>query len=341
MKKILIATTNAGKFNEIMLEFSDLHFNFVSLKDLKLDKIEVEEPHETTWQNALEKAKFFAKKSGLLTIAEDTGLFIDALNGEPGVKSKRLGANPSERINKVLKLLEKTPDKKRTAYFETTGCLYDPKNDSFSTFYGKLHGLISKEPKGNNTKGMSYDSIFYYPPFKKLLSEISILEKTRISHRGQVVNQIRYFLTKNYQPRQIICAAGIIVKDGKMLMTKRRDIRPEFNDKWEFPGGGVENGETVIQTMHNELLEEAGFKVHVQEQLPDIVTTVVNNDAYQVHLLMYICTIKSGKIKLAPSESSDYDWFTFNEALEMDMLPLNKKLIQTKANKKILLKYIK
>lgn len=341
MQKILIATTNPGKFKEIMLEFSDLHFNFVSLKDLKLDKIELEEPHETTWQNALEKARFFAKKSGLLTITEDTGLFIDALNGEPGVKSKRLGATSTERIGKVLKLLEKISDKKRTAYFETAGCVYDPKNDSFSTFFGRVNGLISKEPKGSNTAGMSYDTIFYYPPLKKLFSEISILEKTRVSHRGQVVNQIRYFLTKNYQPRQIICAAGIIVKDSKMLMTKRRDIRPEFNDKWEFPGGSVESGETIIQTLHNELLEEAGFKVNVQEPLPDIVSTVVNKDAYQVHLCMYICTIKSGKIKLAPSESSDYGWFSYKEALKMDMLPLNKKLIQAKDNKKILLKYIK
>jgi XTP/dITP diphosphohydrolase len=340
MKKILIATTNIGKLKEIMAEFSDLHFNFVSLKDLKLDKIEVDEPHATTWHNALEKAKFFAKKTGILTIAEDTGLFIDALHGEPGVRSKRLGTTPKERINTVLKLLEKIPNQKRTAYFETSGCVYDPTNDSFSIFKGTVKGLINKQPKGSNAEGMSYDSIFYYPPFKKMFSEITPLEKTRISHRGQVVNQIRYFLTKNYKPRQLICAAGIIVKDGKMLMTKRRDIRPEFNGKWEFPGGGVEDGETVVQTVQHELIEEAGVRVNLQEQLPDIVTTVVTKDAYQVHLFMYICTIKSGTIKLSPSESSEYGWFTYKEALQMNMLPLNKKLIQTKENKKILLKYI-
>ena len=91
MRKILIATTNTGKFKEMSAELADLHFEFVNLKDVKLDKFDVDEPHATTWQNAWEKAMFFAKKSGLLTLAEDTGLFVDYLKGAPGVKSKRFG----------------------------------------------------------------------------------------------------------------------------------------------------------------------------------------------------------------------------------------------------------
>ncbi|MBI2038245.1 MAG: NUDIX domain-containing protein [Candidatus Magasanikbacteria bacterium] len=341
MKKILIATTNKAKFEEITIELADLHFKFVSLTDLKLNGVEVDEPHATTWENALEKAQFFAKKTGLLTVAEDTGLFIDYLNGEPGVKAKRLGATAIERNNAVLKKLEGVPDKKRAAYFETSGCLYNPTTNSFTIFKGRTDGIIAKKMLPHVQENMGYASIFYYPPMKKLFAEMPLLEKNIVSQRGKMAIQLKYFLMKNYQPYQLICAAGIIVKDGKMLMTKRRDFRPEFNDKWEFPGGGVEGGETFVQTLHNEVLEETGFKVQIRQQMPDIVTTLVKEDAYQVHLFMCVCTIKSGKLKLAPSESSDYSWFTYTEALKADMLPLNKKLIQSKSNKKVLLKYIK
>ena len=88
MTKILIATTNLGKFAEFFAEFEDLNFVFVNLKDLKLDKMEVPEPFSTTWENALYKAKVFAQKSGLPTIAEDTAFGVDYLKGEPGVRAK-------------------------------------------------------------------------------------------------------------------------------------------------------------------------------------------------------------------------------------------------------------
>ena len=169
-----------------------------------------------------------------------------------------------------------------------------------------------------------------------------LLEKNMVSQRGKMTIQVKYFLTKNYDLQQVICAAGIIVKDGKMLMTKRRDLRPEFNGKWEFPGGGVENGESFAKTLLREVKEETGYTVIKVEQLPDILTTSVSNakENYQVHLFMSVCKIKSGKFETADAESSDHGWFTYSQAVKMDMLPLNKKVVQTKDNKKILLKYV-
>lgn len=342
-QKILIATSNAGKFMEIKAELDDLQFDFVNLKDLKLDKFEVEEPHDTTWQNALEKAKFFAKKTGLLTIADDTGLFIDYLKGAPGVKTKRYGGGTvKESMDKVLQQLQGVPDKKRGAYFEAAGCIYNPDTDSFSIFTGRANGIITKKIQHSSREGVGYDSIFYFPSLKKTFAELPLLEKNRVSHRGKMVAQLKYFLMSRYSLRQVICAAGIIVKDRKMLMTKRRDLRPAFNNKWEFPGGGVENGESFDETLQREVKEETGYTVKKLEQLPDIFTTTVSNtkESYQVHLFMSVCKIQSGKFKTADAEIGGHGWYTYAEAMKMDMLALNKKLIQSKTNQKILKKYI-
>ncbi len=196
MQKILIATTNSGKFNEFVSEYKDLAIKFVSLRNLKLDKIDLAEPHQTMWENALHKAKFFAQKSGLVTITEDTGFFIEHLGGKPGVEAKRFAPTEKGRIQKVLRLLKGVPPAKRGAYFETKACLYDPQKDSFTIFSGKANGVISEQPAGEERPGMDYDAIFYYPPLKKNFSELSILDKNNVSHRGQVIHQIKLFLAK-------------------------------------------------------------------------------------------------------------------------------------------------
>jgi len=342
IKKILVATSNIGKFTEITAELEDLRFDFVNLKDLKLDKLEVDEPHATTWQNALDKARFFAQKSGLITIAEDTGLFVEYLDGAPGVKSKRYGPTTAARNKKLITKLKNVPDKKRGAYFETAGCVYDPNTNNFSIFIGKAKGKIAKKIHPVSRDGMGYDSIFWFPPLKKTFAELSLLDKNKVSHRGQMIGRLKYFLMNQYSFKQLICAAGIIVKDRKMLMTKRRDLRPEFNNKWEFPGGAVEDGESFAQTLIREVKEETGYNTVKVEQLPDIPTITVDSgkERYQVHLVLYICKIKSGKFKPADAETCGHGWFTYKEALKMDMLPLNKKVIQSKSGQKLLKKYI-
>lgn len=343
MKKILIATTNNEKFKEMIAELEDLQFNFINLKDIGLDKAEAEEPHHTTWQNAWEKAKFFAKKTSMLTIAEDTGFFVDYLNGAPGVKAKRYGAIAAIRVRKILKNLENVPDKKRQAHFEAATCFYDPDTDNFSIFMGRADGIITKKITRPPKDGLEYDAIFWFPPLKKTFAELSLLDKNKVSHRGQMIGRLKYFLMSQHSLKQVICAAGIIVKNKKMLMTKRRDLRPEFNNKWEFPGGGVENGETFTQTLRREVKEETGYDTIKIEQLPEIHTVTVEGkkENYQVHLVLYVCKIKSGKFKPADAETCGHGWFTYKNALKMDMLPLNKKVIRANENKKVLLKYVK
>ncbi len=338
MQKILIATTNPGKFNEIVNFFGDLNFKFVNLKDLGLDKVEAEEPFETTWENALNKAKFYAKKSGLLTVAEDTAFYVNHLKGQPGIKAKRFASTAEQRNLKILKFLKGVPASKRQSYFETHACVYHPDTDVFAMFPGRVDGIISEKSVSDFRHGMNYDCIFYYPPLKKNFSELTIPEKNTISHRGQAIVKVGHYLSKQFAFKQIIVPAAIIVKDRKMFFTLRRDTRSEFNNKWEFPGGGVENGEEIISSLKREVKEETGFSVEPIELLQKILTKTEKKYSYQVFLIIYICKIKSGKINIADNETCDYGWFTMKKALKLDFLPLNKEIIQQ--NKNILKKYI-
>lgn len=340
MKKILVATTNAGKLAEITSEYADLPFKFVSLKDVGLNKIEIEEPHDHTWQNALDKAKFFANKTKLPTIAEDTGLFINYLKGQPGIKTKRYGATSWERNSRVLENLKNVPIAKRQARFATSLCFFDPVNENFSIFSGQCLGVIAKKMSGQPNEGMGYDTIFYYPPAKKLFSQMSVTEKNLVSHRGQALTKLRYFLARQYTPKQIICSIALIVKDRKLLLLKRRDPRPNFNNKWEFPGGGVEYGETPESSLKRETKEETGLAIDIVERISKVFTISVpeNEGHYQVFLILFICKIKSGKFKISDTESAGHGWYTYKEILKLDLLPLNKKFI--KENKKIICKFI-
>lgn len=342
LMKILIATTNQGKFTEFTSHFHDLKFDFVSLTDVGLDSIDLEEPFPTTWENALHKARFFAEKSGLLTIAEDTGFYIDALDGAPGVHAKRLAPTAEERNQKVLQDLENVPEDERTSHFTTHACVFNPLRKSFSIFEGSVHGRVTASMEKSSREGMGYDSIFYYPPLQKTFAELTVEEKNKVSHRGYTIRQLKIFLDNQYNFKQLISPVAMIVKDRKMLATKRIDLGfPDFHDKWEFPGGGIENGESVEECLKREVKEEVGYAIKVEELIPIFYTsTMPGKDwgGYQIFLLFYICTITGGEFKLAPKESSDHGWFTFEELIQLDFLPLNINCIQD--NISILKKYI-
>ncbi len=328
MRKILIATTNPGKFREIVTELSDLPFMFVNLHDVGLDKQIVDEPFSTTWENALHKAKFFAHKSKLLTIAEDSGFFIDHLHGAPGVRTKEDAPTESERIDKILHALRGVRASKRGAYFQTHACIYDPSKNSFTIFEGMLHGRVAEKAASQWPQGMEHDAIFFYPPARKLLADMSPLEKNLISQRGQIAISLKLFLQRTFTFRQIVVPIALIVKDRKMLMNKRRDSRPDFNNTWEFPGGAVENGEDIEETLKRECAEETGYRVRIIERLPQIFS-ITMKDAYQIFVVGYICNIQSGSYRAANAEVSDHGWFTYNEMTKMNLLSKNKNFIQT------------
>ena len=183
-KRLLIATGNKGK----LAEFKSL------LKGLKLEltdpdqqglAVVVEEDGKTYFENALKKARAYANASGLLTLADDSGLEVDALGGAPGVYTARYGGEgltDAQRIAYLLERIRDVPWDKRTATFRCIILLYDPGAGSME-FEGTCRGIIALAPKGEN--GFGYDPIFYYPPAGRTVAELPQEEKEQISHRGK------------------------------------------------------------------------------------------------------------------------------------------------------------
>ena len=194
--EILIATNNKHKVLEIKKILNDDKFNLLTLSDLNID-IEVEEDKDTLEGNALKKAKEVFDVSNIPTMADDTGLFVDALNGEPGVYSSRYSgenATYDDNCNKLLKELNDIPEGKRNAYFKTVVCLYISENKYFF-FEGICKGKIGFKKIGNN--GFGYDPVFIPEGYDKTYAEMSDEEKNIISHRGKAFRKAKEYLNHN------------------------------------------------------------------------------------------------------------------------------------------------
>ena len=198
-RKILVATGNPGKIVEIRAML-DADVRWLGLADLP-PMAEIEEDGETFAENARKKAAGYAKATGLWTLADDSGLVVDALGGAPGVKSARFsGEKPKDadrtlidhrNIAKALELLKGVPEEKRTARFVCRLCLATPERILIET-EGTLEGLITDREIGLN--GFGYDPIFFVPDMKKTVAQLTGEEKNAISHRGNAVRKLKPLL---------------------------------------------------------------------------------------------------------------------------------------------------
>lgn len=165
-------------------------FQIITPSELGL-KLDVAETGATYEENARIKALAYAEASGLLTLADDSGLEIDALNGEPGLRSSRYageGANDQDRVNLVLSKLKNVPWERRTARFRCVIVL--AKSDQLLEYcFGECHGIIAFKPKGD--KGFGYDPIFYFPELNKTMAELPEKIKNSISHRGRAAHEAK------------------------------------------------------------------------------------------------------------------------------------------------------
>ena len=183
--KILIATHNKHKLTEMARILSPMGHEVVTDTDIGVELTDVEETGATFMENARIKAESGCKESGLICIADDSGLCVDALGGEPGVYSARYSGVHGDDEGNIVKLLENLEgisDEKRTAYFACAICVSFPDGREI-TAEGKCHGKIGYEKKGEN--GFGYDPVFMIGD--KTLAEMTAVEKDAISHRGNAL----------------------------------------------------------------------------------------------------------------------------------------------------------
>jgi XTP/dITP diphosphohydrolase len=187
--EIVVATKNAGKIAEINLALADLPYQVIALADLG-NYPEAPEHGTTFMENACAKAEFYARLTGRLCLADDSGLEVDYLKGAPGVYSARYAgehAADEENNQKLLDNLTGIPPEKRTARFRCVLALANQEK-TLLTADGTIEGIILPAPRGDN--GFGYDPLFFVPELDRTLAEISADDKNAISHRGRALRQL-------------------------------------------------------------------------------------------------------------------------------------------------------
>ena len=192
-REVVIATRNPGKLREIEAILSPLHLNLLSLRDFP-DLPEVEEDGATFAENAGKKARAIARLTGRPSIADDSGLAVDALGGQPGVLSARYAggnATDRERYQKLLDEMTEIPEGKRQATFVCTLAVAFPKG-KMQIVEGECRGWITLAPRGKH--GFGYDPIFFVPEFDQTMAELEPEVKNRISHRARALEKLKLIL---------------------------------------------------------------------------------------------------------------------------------------------------
>lgn len=200
MIDIVLATRNQHKVEELKQMLADMPVHILSLQDYP-EMPEIEETGTTFAENAQIKAIAVVEATGKIALADDSGLEIDALNGQPGVYSNRFGgpgASDRDKYMRILDLLEDVPDEIRTARFRAAIAISTPDGETV-TVEGACEGRIAREPHGE--MGFGYDPVFYIPEFRKTMAELLPEEKNAISHRGKALEAAKDVLRKLLETR--------------------------------------------------------------------------------------------------------------------------------------------
>ena len=196
MLKIVIATHNNHKSIELLKLMSSLPITWMTLRDLEIDTI-VEETGTTIQENATLKAREYARLTRMYTLADDSGLAIEALNGRPGVYSSRYGGNDissKQQRELLLKELYSISWTNRKAHFRCTLALSNPYGTDITVANGVCQGLITVSDRG--TKGFGYDPIFYVPHQSCTMAEMDTDTKNRVGHRGKATHKMKGQISK-------------------------------------------------------------------------------------------------------------------------------------------------
>lgn len=201
--KVVAATNNKHKVLELTALFENTDTELVTLKEIGFTD-EIIEDGNTFLENARIKAVAVHKTTGLACIADDSGLCVDVLSGEPGIYSARYASQNGENsddaknIEKLLSKLTEVPDNERTARFISALCFIDTDGTEISVM-GKCEGIITREARGNG--GFGYDPVFFFPEYGKTFAELTEEEKNSVSHRANAVKALKTKLDKYFSEK--------------------------------------------------------------------------------------------------------------------------------------------
>lgn len=198
-KRVVLASSNKHKLKEIRAILEDFEYDLVSLDEINLGDLEIEETGDTFEENAYIKAKTVADLTGEITLADDSGLEVDALDGAPGVYSARYAGEPSNDVKnnkRLIGALEGIPTSERSARFVSMIVMLFPNGDKLEA-KGTLEGTIGHSPAGHN--GFGYDPLFIVTELNRCLAELSAEEKNEISHRANALKKLKGLLRQYHE----------------------------------------------------------------------------------------------------------------------------------------------
>lgn len=198
MRKLLLATGNKGKIPGLKIGLGDIPFEILTLNDVQMPAgFEVEEPGSTYEAHAAIKAIIYGKHADMVTVADDSGLEIDALDGWPGVHTANcFEGTKAERIAQLLEKMKDIPEGKRTARYRDVIAMYDPANDRVRFAEATTEGSIAFESRGEN--GFGFDQVFISDDLGKAFGESTVEEIDSVSHRGRALRKAREILIKEF-----------------------------------------------------------------------------------------------------------------------------------------------
>lgn len=198
MRELLIATRNQGKMPELIAGLAGVPFAIISLNDTDLPaEFTVEEPGSTYEAHAAIKAFTYGKRTGLLTLADDSGLEVDALQGWPGVRSAtHVAGSDLDRMNALLERMRDVPDGLRGAQFRTMVAIYNPADDKIRFAEGVTRGSILRGPRGEG--GHGYDPVFLADELQQTFAEAPLEEKMKVSQRARALAKARELLLTEF-----------------------------------------------------------------------------------------------------------------------------------------------
>ncbi len=196
MRELLVATSNKGKLTGMLSALHNIPFKILTLADVESGP-DVEETGTTLEQNAILKAKTHGERTGNLTVAEDTGLEVDALGGGPGVRTARYAeGSDDDRNRKLLQEMKDVPDERRGAQFHTVAAMFDPVTQKVITTEGVCKGHILKEM--SETPGFGFSPLFFVDEVGKPMSELDTLTRDAVTHRGKALEKMRELLLAEF-----------------------------------------------------------------------------------------------------------------------------------------------